>query len=84
MAIAEDTLRRFSVLPSVAMAAQLAQAVGASLDQLAGLVGPDHQLVELARKLATVLNEQHREALADHLRMMLELAAKPVASGPPR
>lgn len=30
------------------MAAQLRHAVGASLDQIAGLAGPDHQLVDLA------------------------------------
>lgn len=62
------------VLPSVAMAAQLAQVVGASLDHLAGLAEAEHELVELARKLASALSEAQREALAAHLRGALELA----------
>jgi hypothetical protein len=62
------------VLPSVAMAAQLALVVGASLDHLTGLAEADHELVELARKLAPALSEAQREALAAHLRGVLELA----------
>jgi len=56
------------------MAAQLAQAVGVSLDHLAGLAGDDQELVQLARKLTNVLTEAQREALAGHLKAVLELA----------
>ena len=56
------------------MAAQLALVVGASLDHLAGLAEADHELVELARKLALALSDTQREALAAHLRGVLELA----------
>ena len=61
------------MLPNVAMAAQLAQAVGVPLDQLAGLAEADTQIVVLARKLAAVLSGPHREALEGHLNAVLEL-----------
>lgn len=61
------------VLPSVAMAAQLAQAVGVPLDQLAGLAEADTELVVLARKLGAALSGAHREALEGHLNALLEL-----------
>lgn len=58
----------------MAKAAQIAQALGVSLDRLTGLAQADHELPELARKLAGTLNEAHRSALEGHLRALLELA----------
>lgn len=62
------------MLPNVAMAAQIAQAVGVPLDQLAGLAEADTELVVLARKLGALLSGAHREALEGHLNAVLELA----------
>lgn len=70
------------VLPSVAMAAQLAQAVGVPLDQLAGFAEADTELVVLARKLGAALSGAHREALEGHLNALLELANGVDLSGP--
>lgn len=60
------TLSRYEsagVLPSIAMAAQLAQALEISLDQLAGLAEPDTQLVALARRLSTALTPEQQAQL---------------------
>ena len=58
----------------MAMAAQLARALGTSLDRLARLAAEEPELVELARKLADALSNAQREALEGHLRAVLELA----------
>ena len=60
-----------SVLPSVAMAAQLAQAVGVSLDQLTGSAKPDTELVRMARKLSDQLTQAQQEPLCAVLAMLL-------------
>lgn len=46
------------------MAAAMAQAVDASLDQLCGLAEADTPLVVVARKAAAVLNQEQQRALA--------------------
>ncbi len=65
-----------SVLPNVVMAAQLAHAVGVSLDQLTGLAEADTELVELARKLAGALAPEQQKAVGAQLRLLLELAGR--------
>lgn len=62
-----------SVLPSVAMAAQLAQAVGVSLDQLTGAAMPDTELVRMARKLSDQLTQAQQEQVCAVLGMVLGL-----------
>jgi hypothetical protein len=56
------------------MAAQLARALGTSLDSLAGLAAEEPELVEFGRKLTDAPSEQQREALEGHLWAVLELA----------
>ncbi len=62
------------MLPSIMFAAQIAQVIGASLDQLAGLAQGEGELVALARKLSTTLSDGQRQALEKHLQGVLELA----------
>jgi transcriptional regulator with XRE-family HTH domain len=52
-----------SVQPSVSMAAAMAQAVEASLDQLCGLAEADTPLVVIARKASAVLTQERQQAL---------------------
>ena len=59
-----------AVLPSVAMAAQLAKAVDASLDQLTGLAEADTELVRLARRLSAQLTEEQQVQLCGVLAMV--------------
>lgn len=60
------------------MAAQLAQAVGVSLDQLTGLAKADTELVRMARKLSDQLPEAQQEPVCTVLGMLLG----PKAVGP--
>ena len=53
------------------MAAQLAQAVGVSLDQLVGLAKADTELVRMARKLSDQLPEARQEPVCTVLGMLL-------------
>lgn len=55
------------------MAAQLAQAVGVSLDQLTGAAMPDTELVRMARKLSDQLTQAQQEQVCAVLGMVLGL-----------